>query len=194
MAKLDYFLYGGLFLAGAVVTPVVVALTGNGDRSTETDEAVTFDTSWSEPSLNEAPTASFAVSDDREQILKDYETTSPEELRNIPTAIPQFALDQPTVPPYPNYWANIRIPTFTSRPLAPVSAPSTSVSMVPGDRPQPQAPLTNFPSFNQDSFQGNPTDEANTNELELQGKIQTPNSMDLSGFVDSAPAREIKLP
>ncbi|MEB3224441.1 MAG: hypothetical protein VKJ86_01415 [Synechococcus sp.] len=205
MEKIEYFLYGGLFLAGAIFTPVMASLTkGDGPGTTEETTATNPDNSGSNESLfgtgasenmgaSESSAAAFAENDDREKILKDYETTSPAELRKIPTAIPQFALNQPTVQPYPNYWANIQIPTFNAPPLTlpePQSTPPTT-----GDHPQSGTETVSLPGFDsltKEPFQVN-TPTPSNGDLELRGKIQTPNTMDLKDFINSAPARELKL-
>ncbi|MBV5259457.1 hypothetical protein FLX56_13625 [Synechococcus moorigangaii CMS01] len=206
MAKKEYFLYGGLFLVGAVLTPAVVGLTRGGDRPPETTEENADDTedfftndSAFDTSADDPAAATFAENDSREQILKDYETTAPEELRNIPTAIPEYALEQPEVQPYPNYWANVRVPNFASPPPSssenqPNQPASANAS---GDR-QPSSVAT-VPTLN---TQTNPEStrpdftmppQENTN-FQGQDRIQTPRNVNLQDFVNSAPARDIKLP
>ncbi|WP_099240928.1 hypothetical protein [Synechococcus sp. BDU 130192] len=202
MVKKEYFLYGGLFLAGAVLTPAAVGLFGKGDRPAETTETAAneiFENGASDPSfmVNEPTTATFAENDSREQILKDYETTSPEALRNIPTAIPQYAANQPSVPPYPNYWANIRIPNFTSQPLSPNPSVDQPSEQIVGDRPPDN--VASVPTFDSqtppDSFRPDPATSAQKNtDFQGQDTIQAPSSVNLRDFVNSAPARDLKLP
>ncbi|ANV90236.1 hypothetical protein [Picosynechococcus sp. PCC 8807] len=202
MAKKEYFLYGGLFLAGAILTPAAVGLFGQGDRPAETTETAaneTFGNGDSEPSFmaDEPTTATFAENDSREQILKDYETVSPEALRNIPTAIPQYATNQPSVPPYPNYWANIRIPNFASQPLNPNPSAGQPSGQTAGDRPPNN--VASVPTLDSqtppDAFQPDPATSAQENpNFQGQDTIQAPSSVNLRDFVNSAPARELTPP
>ncbi|BAW96378.1 hypothetical protein NIES970_13060 [[Synechococcus] sp. NIES-970] len=200
MAKQEYFLYGGLFLAGAILMPTVAGLTKGGDRPAEETTAEgtmeTFETEDSD--LNamaaEPSTATFAPEDDREQILKDYEDNSAAALSQIPAAIPEFAANQPGVPTYPNYWAGIRIPTFSSQPLA---LPSPGTDPSPASQP-PEAVTTAPPnsgpqnSQNLESFRTGPEEMDST--LQNQNRIQTSSGLNLEEFVNSAPARDFKWP
>ncbi len=202
MVKKEYFLYGGLFLAGAALTPAAMGLLNKGDRPAETVETAdneTFEDGGSDPSFmaDEPTPATFAENDSREQILKDYETTSPEALRNIPTAIPQYATNQPSVPPYPNYWANIRIPNFTSQPLNPNLSAGQPSGQTAGDRPSDT--VASVPTLGSqttpDSFRPDPATSPQENtDFQGQDTIQAPSSVNLRDFVNSAPARDLKLP
>ncbi|OKH17165.1 hypothetical protein [[Limnothrix rosea] IAM M-220] len=99
-------LYIGVFLAGAIITPLYLSLftDNDGDRLNEvTEENSTFP----EPENNslvseEQSNQVFVPRDSQEAIESDY-AISPE-LR-IPTSLPQYATNQPSIPGYPNYSA-----------------------------------------------------------------------------------------
>lgn len=147
MAKKEYFLYGGLFLAGAILTPAAVGLFGQGDRPAETTETAaneTFGNGDSEPSFmaDEPTTATFAENDSREQILKDYETVSPEALRNIPTAIPSTPPTSLPCRPIPTIGRISEFQTSPVRPSTPIP-----VRVNPVGKQQAIAPLTMSPAY-----------------------------------------------
>lgn len=99
-------LYIGVFLAGAVITPLYLSLftDNDGDRPSEAVEDNSTFSESSSSTLSEAETSNkvFVPRDSQEAIESDY-AISPE-LR-IPTSLPQYATNQPTIPSYPNYSA-----------------------------------------------------------------------------------------
>jgi hypothetical protein len=199
MAKKEYFLYGGLFLIGAVFTPAVAALIWGGDRpvsesqSSPEGELETFATRDIDPlfKADEPLTATFAPEDDREQVLRDYEDNSAAVLGQIPAVIPQFAANQPGVPTYPNYWVDIRIPTFSSQPLN-LSTTETA-PLNPGDRPQNEVsamPLSDSSNpQNLESFRTGPEEIDST--IQNQNRLEVPSGSRFGEFLNSVPAREI---
>lgn len=124
-----YLLYVGLFVAGAVITPMYLSLFGSGDRPSQgaaektplTDNSNGFNTAD-----GSVATPKFAPDDSREQIEQDYTIQQP--AVQTATTLPQFARNQSPPAPYPNYGAistpRLMVPDLPTP--KPAIAPSTS--------------------------------------------------------------------
>ena len=120
-------LYIGVFLAGAIITPLYLSMFNSGDKSqsdaaaaagfTEPEDSTILTT----PESQLRPGQSFAPRDSQEVIENDY-AVSPE--ISIPTALPQYATNQPTVPSYPNYGAIPPVSLVIPETTTPRSVPS----------------------------------------------------------------------
>lgn len=119
-------LYIGVFLAGAIITPLYLSMFNSGDDSpTDTAAATEFTEPTDSipvittPESTLRPGQSFVPRDSQEVIENDY-AVSPDV--RIPTALPQYAANQPSIPGYPNYSAIP--PVSLVLPNTPTPAPS----------------------------------------------------------------------
>lgn len=132
----NYLLYIGVFLAGAIITPLYLSVFNNGgDRPKadgESSEEINLDLTANSESFSADQESGqvFVPNDSQEVILNDYPAV---ESKPVPTGLPEFARNQPSVAPYPNY-DSPRIPSFTTTQPTPEAASSKA-----GSKPQPSA-------------------------------------------------------
>lgn len=190
----SYLIYIGLFLAGAILTPILLGMLngdknqGNktGDRQDSGSEVM--ENGFTAPSAtDQSTTSTFEPNDKQEDVLKDYETTSPAALKNLPTTLPQYALNQPSVKPYPNYWANTPQITFAPQPSSTKADPKAS----PAPSPKQEQTLPSGLSAASSSIPANvftpPKEgEATTFEtFDFNGSLKTFDSLNLKDFLNA---------
>jgi hypothetical protein len=130
----NYLLYIGIFLAGAIITPMYLSVFNGddgGDRPKadgESSDEINLDLTANSDSFsaNQDSGKVFVPNDSQEVILNDYPTV---ESKPVPTGLPEFARNQPPVTPYPNY-GSPRIPSFTTTQPKPNAASSQAPSGV----------------------------------------------------------------
>ncbi|AFY40541.1 hypothetical protein Lepto7376_4438 [[Leptolyngbya] sp. PCC 7376] len=102
----NYLLYIGVFLAGAVITPLYLSLfnDNDGDPAEAASEELLFEETETTTATDSGSRSNqvFVPMDSQEVIENDY-AISPEV--RIPTSLPQYAANQPSIPGYPNYGA-----------------------------------------------------------------------------------------
>ncbi|MGB2925545.1 MAG: hypothetical protein WBB82_09605 [Limnothrix sp.] len=132
----NYLLYIGVFLAGAVITPLYLSAFNNdneGDRP-DADTAIVdteLDLTASPENFDTATGSNqvFVPNDSQEVVLNDYPVTQPPQ---GPSALPQYAHNQPSVRPYPNYSAfGSPALNFPATPQ-----PKASTTKTPATKPQ----------------------------------------------------------
>jgi hypothetical protein len=147
-----YLLYVGLFVAGAVITPMYLSLFGSGDRPSTSETKPTAATEFTDntntnlfntpDNAGTASTPGFAPNDSRQMIEQDY-TIQQRSLRTA-TTLPQFAREQSPPAPYPNYAA---IPS----PKISVPATVTPKSVIaPSNNKSPQSTSDTLTGLNPD--------------------------------------------
>lgn len=139
----NYLLYIGIFLAGAIITPLYLSVfNGNGGDRPEADgessDEINLDLTANSESFSTDQDAGkiFVPNDSQEVILNDYPAVKS---KPVPTGFPEYARNQPSVAPYPNY-RTPQIPSFTTTQFSPDSKlpkskpsvdPSLSVTIKP---------------------------------------------------------------
>ena len=195
----NFLLYIGVFLAGAVITPLYLSLFGDSEAESAeaSSETLTFEENTT--SASSTPDArsnqEFVPMDSQEVIANDY-AVSPE--LQIPTSLPQYATNQPTIPGYPNYGAIPPVtlsfpeqPTTTSIPEAAQKEQSAIA--------QPKSSNPGLGDFTQDlksSIFTPPSNRPDPNAVapepfDAEAEAIAPNSVNLNDFLnDSATSSE----
>lgn len=94
MDRKKYLLYVGVFVAGAIITPLYLKLFNDGDRPEPTAD-LSLDAAVSAPVNSPTPVTVFEPNDPQAEILKDYSLSGRESNQEIPKSLPQFAMNQP---------------------------------------------------------------------------------------------------
>lgn len=207
----SYLIYIGLFLAGAILTPILLGIfngdknQGDGDKTGDRQDSSseTMDNGFTaSPETDQSTTSTFEPNDKEEDVLKDYETTSPASLKNLRTTLPQYALNQPSVKPYPNYWANTPNITFTAQPSPakanpkPSPQPSQSPAIPKQEQTLPSGLSPAASSIPANVFIPPKEGEATTFEnFDFNGSPKTFDNLNLKDFLNAPePAAEPKTP
>ncbi|NJN73741.1 MAG: hypothetical protein HC799_13500 [Limnothrix sp. RL_2_0] len=204
----NYLLYIGVFLAGAIITPLYLSVFNNGsggdrpEADGESFDEINLDLTANSDSFSSDQESEsgqvFVPNDSQEVILNDYPTV---ESKPVPTGgLPEFARNQPSIAPYPNY-GSPRIPSFTTTQPTPNAASPQATS-----RPQPagvQSPsvtvnpqvISNATPPVSDLFQSIPAnvftppkDMPNSNAAaspSFAGSFQASDNFDLKSFTGS---------
>lgn len=194
-------LYIGVFLAGALITPLYLSMFNSGAESpSEADAAAA--TGFSAPANSGTittrestlrPGQSFVPRDSQEAIANDY-AVSPEV--NIPTSLPQYATNQPSIPSYPNYSAippvSLVIPNTSITPSIPRIESLNRREQAIAPQPKTNQPADRLGIFTDDLKENvfippanRPDPNAVAPEPFVTSEAIAPNALDLDNFIDN---------